>query len=354
MRTREGGTGRAARLSDIAQSLGIAISTVSMAIADDPRIAEATRKSVRQKADELGFRPNPNAQRLVKGFNPGEVAILMHDIDEGILTHTAREIRFRLAEMGYRPTLHIADSPGGGTEGQADAVRTLRHERPEAILCFLHDVADETLGELRRYRDEGGTLSSYFNPLPLDCDQTIFDEEHGTHLAVRRLIELGHRRIGFATHGALDLASRRCVAFREAMTAAGLPVPTEYLMPGGRYEAGGCEIARRYVALERRPTALHVVNDAQVTGFVAELYRLGFRVPQYVSVIGTDDLAAASCGWLPLSTVSVPGEAIADRVVSLLTDRLRGEYAGPARLETVRGELIERDTTAPPRAVHGE
>ena len=78
------------------------------------------------------------------------------------------------------------------------------------------------------------------------------------------------------------------------MAEAGLPVPPEHLMPGGRYEAGGCEIARRYVALERRPTALHIVNDAQVSGFVAELYRLGFRVPQYVSVIGTDDIAAAA------------------------------------------------------------
>ncbi len=354
MKSAGGGTGRAVRLFDIAQSLGIAVSTVSMAIADDPRIAETTRKTVRQKADELGFRPNPNAQRLLKGFNRGEVAILMHDIDEGVLTHTAREIRSLLAEQGYRPTLHIADSPHGGTEGQADAVRTLRHERPEAILCFLSDVAAETLQELRRYRSEGGTLASYFNPLPLDCDQAVFDEEHGTRLAVERLVALGHRRIGFCTHGVLDPESRRCRAFLESMDDARLPVPPEYLMPGGRYEAGGCEIARRFVALERRPTALHIVNDAQVTGFAAELHRLGYRVPQYVSVIGTDDIAAASCGWLPISTVSVPAHAIAERVVGLLTSRLRGERDGPTRLETVRGELIERETTAPPRALHTE
>ena len=348
------GPTRAIRLSDIAQSLGLATSTVSMALADDLRIAEVTRKTVRKKADELGFRPNPNAQRLLKGFNVGEVAILMHDIDQGILTQIGREIRFLLAEQGYRPSLHISDSPGGGTEGQAAAVRTLRHERPQAILCFLHDIAPETLEELRRYRAEGGTLASYFNPIPMDCDQVVFDEEHGTRQAVERLVALGHRRIGFCTHGELDPDSRRYRAFLAAMGDAGLPVPPEYLMPGGLYEAGGCEIARRFVALERRPTAMHIVNDSQVSGFVAELYRLGLRVPQYVSVIGTDDIAAASCGWVPISTVSVPSGEIAERVVALLASRLKGEYEGSARIEKVRGELIERETTAPPRAIRDE
>lgn len=344
------GPTKAIRLSDIARSLGIATSTVSMAIAGDARIAEATRKLVRQKADELGFRPNPNAQRLLKGFNPGEIALVMHDIDQGILTQIAREIRSSLAKKGYRPTIHITDSPEGGTDGQADAMRTLRHEKPEAIICFLNDISDDTMDELRRFRSEGGTLASYFNPLPLDCDQVVFDEEHGTRIAVEHLVARGHRRIGFCTHGILDPAGRRYKAFLEAMAAAELPVPPEYLMPGGRYEAGGCEIAHRFLALERRPTALHIVNDAQVSGFVAELYRLGFLVPQYVSVIGTDDIAAARSNWVPISTVSVPSQKIAEGVVSLLTSRLRGDYSGGPRLMTIRGEMVERETTAPPRA----
>lgn len=357
MPTRPGeseGPMRAVRLSDIAQSLGIAVSTVSMAIAGDSRIAETTRNTVRQKADELGFRPNPNAQRLLKGFNRGEIAVVMHDIDQGILTQIAREIRSELSHRGYRPTIHITDSPDGGTQGQAAAMRTLRHEKPEAIICFLHETTDDTMDELRRYRAEGGTIASYFNPIPLDCDQVIFDEEHGTRLAVERLVALGHTRIGFCTHGELNPEHRRYRAFMEAMAAAGLPVPHEYLMAGGKYEAGGCEIAHRFVAMARRPTALHIVNDAQVSGFVAELYRLGYRVPQYVSVIGTDDIAAAQSNWVPISTVSVPSETIADSVVSLLTSRLRGEYGGEARIETVRGSLIERSTTGPPRRTAGE
>lgn len=346
--TRDEPVAKAVRLSDIAESLGIAVSTVSMAIAGDLRIAENTRKLVQQKADELGFRPNPNAQRLLKGFNRGEVAVVMHDIDQGILTQIAREIRFLLAQKGYRPTIHITDAPDGTTAGQAASIRTLRHERPEAMICFLNGIADETLDELRRYRSEGGTIASYFNPIPLDCDQAIFDEEHSTRLAVEHLVTLGHRRIGFCAHGALDPQARRYRAFYEAMEAAGLPIPPEYLMPGGKYEAGGCEIAHRFLALEHRPTALHIVNDAQVSGFVAELYRLGFRVPQFVSVVGTDDIAAAASNWVPITTVSVPSREIAECVVSLLTQRLRGEYIGTPRTEIVRGKLIERATTGPP------
>lgn len=340
---------RAVRLSDIAKSLGIAVSTVSMAIAGDPRIAEGTRALVKAKADELGFRPNPTAQRLLKGFNSGEVALVMHDLDQGILTQTAREIRNELAKQGYRPTIHITPALEDGTDGQTDALRTLRHERPEAIISFLSRIHPGPLEELRRYRDEGGTVVSYFNPLTLDCDQVIFDEVHSTRLAVQHLISLGHRRIGFCTHGELDIDSYRCRGFFSAMADAGLVVPQDFLFSGGRYEEGGCEIAHRFLALKERPTALHIVNDAQVSGFVAELYRLGFRVPQYVSVVGTDDIAAARSNWVPITTVSVPSRDIAEMVASMLTSRVRGEYSGPSRTETLRGELMVRATTSVPR-----
>jgi DNA-binding LacI/PurR family transcriptional regulator len=135
------------------------------------------------------------------------------------------------------------------------------------------------------------------------------------------------------------------------MEAAGLPVVQEYLMPGGRYEEGGCEIAHRFIALERRPTALHIVNDAQVSGFIAELYRLGYRVPQFVSVIGTDDIGIARSNWVPITTVSVPSQVIAKSVALMLSSRLRGDYSGEPRVEMVRGQLIERATVAAPRRI---
>lgn len=339
---------KAARLTDIAQSLGIAVSTVSMAIAGDPRIAESTRNLVKAKADELGFRPNPTAQRLIKGFNSGEIALVMHDLDQGILTQTAAEIRNELAGRGFRPTIHITPGFNDGN-AQTDALRTLRHERPEAIVSFLSRIQQGPLNELIRYRDEGGTVVSYFNPLTFDCDQVIFDEDHSTRLAVEHLIALGHKRIGFATHGSLDMESYRAQGFLGAMADAKLEVRDEYLIEGGRYEEGGCEIAHRFLALANRPTALHIVNDAQVSGFISELYRLGYRVPQYVSVVGTDDIAAARCNWVPITTVSVPSRDIANQVANMLSSRVRGQYKGGPRTERLRGELIVRATTYTPR-----
>ena len=199
------GPTRAVRLSDIAQSLGIAVSTVSMAIAGDPRIAEATRNAVRQKADELGFRPNPNAQRLLKGFNPGEIAVVMHDIDQGILTQIAREIRFALAEEGYRPTAPHHRLARRRDRGAGGAIRTLRHEKPEAILCFLHDARRRVAGRAsplpRRGRHARRATSTR---LPLDCDQAVFDEEHGTRLRSSAWSRSATGGSGFAPTGELD------------------------------------------------------------------------------------------------------------------------------------------------------
>src|SRR4029077_14781695 len=53
------------RMAEIAQRLGVASSTISRALRNDPRISEALRKQVRRVADELGYQPNPLVSALM-------------------------------------------------------------------------------------------------------------------------------------------------------------------------------------------------------------------------------------------------------------------------------------------------
>ena len=92
-----------------------------------------------------------------------------------------------------------------------------------------------------------------------------------------------------------------------------------------------------------------IINDVTASTFVTQLHRAGVRVPQDVSVVGYDDTPAARYALVPLTTVSHPVKGIANPIVEMLLSRLDASYDGAARCLEVKGELVVRESTAPPQ-----
>ena len=97
-----------------------------------------------------------------------------------------------------------------------------------------------------------------------------------------------------------------------------------------------------------RPTGVICSSDLMAIGAVQEASSLGLRVPEDVSVVGFDGIAAA---WTqpPLTTVEQPIDEIARTAV----DALRGQVERPERRQPsylFRPRLRVGGTTAPPSA----
>lgn len=52
-------------IREIARVLDVSLMTVSLALRNSPKVSEATRRKVRQTADKLGYRPDPELARLM-------------------------------------------------------------------------------------------------------------------------------------------------------------------------------------------------------------------------------------------------------------------------------------------------
>ena len=114
------------------------------------------------------------------------------------------------------------------------------------------------------------------------------DQELGAALAVRHLIDLGHRRIAHVA-GPLDWldAWARHRAWQTEIKAAGLD---ELDVVVGDWTAGfGYEVA--HVA-GRLPdcTAVFAANDQIALGLIHGFAERGIRVPDDMSIVGFDDL----------------------------------------------------------------
>jgi DNA-binding LacI/PurR family transcriptional regulator len=166
--------------------------------------------------------------------------------------------------------------------------------------------------------------------------------------ATAHLIGLGHRRIAYLgdRHGHQS-DTERFAGYREALEQADLPFQPELVVHGDGRPEGGEQAMEKLLALCEAPTAVFCYNDMSALGALRRIRHAGLRVPDDVSVIGFDDLFVAQYTDPPLTTVRQPkrqmGRLAAETLLKLMAGATSEVHI------RVPGELIVRESTAPPR-----
>ncbi len=344
---------------DVARVVGVSQVTVSHVLNGKGRVSPAMRLRVQEAARELGYEPNPHAQRLVNGGYDDTIGLFSLSLDTGAGTRIIHAIQRLLHERGYSAPIHAYDRMVAFRKpDRASLLADLRRQKPRAIVCHTYGLTSEALDELRRYQNCGGIVIGYDVPCRLEFDQVIFDLGESLVQAARHLMELGHRKIGFCSHVPRRSGTAWLDGFRQTLEEGGAQTHEDWVLFRNNdsaqvgsegAEAVGAQAAQCLLKLKpaARPTAICVTSDSAAFALIAELSRGGVRVPHDISVTGHDDLALAGYCAPTLTTVTRPHETIAAHLVELLCQRLHNNH-GPPRCEVVRGELRRRQSSAPP------
>ncbi|MGH9593270.1 MAG: LacI family DNA-binding transcriptional regulator, partial [Bryobacteraceae bacterium] len=175
------------------------------------------------------------------------------------------------------------------------------------------------------------------------------DYTGGINLAVRHLLELGHRRIGFLS-GPSELKSARTRhdAFLECLRSFGI-IEDEGLVAQGNHRIdGGLTAMQQLLRLNAPPTAVLASNDLTAIGALRGIRTAGLEAPEDISVVGFDDIELAEFTEPPLTTVRLSRAEIAEKALDCLL--LNMEFGRDKGSEVVIGtRLIVRESTAAPR-----
>lgn len=347
--------GKPPTIHDVAGALGMHKSTVSLAFSGKGNLSAATRQKILRVGRELGYEPNPLAQRLAHGHSNPAVCLFSGTLDVGLATEKILLIQRELSARSLEaPIYTCGEAAGAGGLSQATQIAQICRQRPRAILCAAQMLSPVVLGELEAYQKRGGIVVAYDIPVPLACDQVVFDREDNAYQAARHLLERGHRKIGLAMSQTAPWSpndpnvpqSFRLKGFRRALQEWGAPFRPDWFFENATYEKGGAQMAQRFLALAERPSGLCIVNDYVALAFMVEVMRAGVRVPRDVSIVSHDDQPIASYCPVPLTAVSQPVEAITRAVVEMLVERLEGDAASAPRTRILKGELVRRDSVA--------
>jgi DNA-binding LacI/PurR family transcriptional regulator len=180
----------------------------------------------------------------------------------------------------------------------------------------------------------------------LNASRVVVDDYMGTMNAVSHLIETGCRRIAFfGTSMNLVIGKNRYNGYRDALLKHGLTVD-DSLVRICDNRADAERITPAMMRTENRPDAFFAVNDETAIGILAVVKRMGFSVPDEVSICGfTNGFRATVCDPM-LTTVEQRGTQVGKEAAEILIGLVEGSLPRDhAEKRIVKTRLVVRGTT---------
>ncbi|HUD38843.1 MAG TPA: LacI family DNA-binding transcriptional regulator [Streptosporangiaceae bacterium] len=352
-------------MKDVAAVLGVSTATVSRALKNDPAISLATRRAVAEVAQQVQYRPHAAARRL-RTKSTSLIGVVVQSVGDGYIGEVVLGIQGRARELGYQPLFFAAEGRSDLESAALDVflseqvtelIAVSPNGKPEllqqAVAEGMHVAvinADETVPALLFGRVSHGAAAqdaTKFGVREPGAEPKIkhiaFADIAAGRLAVEHLVGLGHRSFVHLRGPDVRSSLLRLIGYRQALTQAGLwPQPV--------IEARSPDLENReaavaaFLAGARPPVAMVAYDDMSAVAALHAAHRAGWRVPDDLSVVGTDDIQFAAYTNPGLTTVAQPKQELGALAVDAVLARA-GE-AGPSVLD---GQLVIRESTAPAR-----
>ena len=339
-------------LQDMASILNLSKSTVSRALAGDPRVAEVTRHRILTLAQQIGYRPNPVARGLAtRRTNTIGLAVPCgpRSFSDPFYLEFLGAVGDTAMKYGYSLLLSTADSDGAG--GYRSHMELADSARIDGMILTEPKVADERVGMLKEMDLPFVFLGVAQDP---NVSWVSGDNRGGAAKAVTRLIELGHMRIACVTGPRDQTASgARFEGYCRALAEAGMSLYRNIVAAGDFTQAGGYIAMRSILEHEKDISAVFACNDVMAFGVMRALREAGLLIPNDVSVLGFDGIPLARYMDPPLATVRQPILELGTTVIEVLVEQMNGKRGCPIHRE-LPVEFQPAGSIAPPERASGE
>jgi LacI family transcriptional regulator len=330
-------------LKSVAAHVGLSPGTVSAVLNDAPsakHIPKATRERIIAAARKLDYRPNFFAQSL-RRQRTFTIGVIAHEIGDGYSSTVIAGIEDCARRKGY---FFVTGVHRHDAELFEKYSRLLLQRGAEGIITLdfnlAHSLPVPAVAIPGHTQNEGVT-------------NIVLDHRHAAELALRHLRNLGHRKIAFLRgHPESSDAHHRWNAVEEVARDLGLEVDPELVIQIRSQESTpilGYPYGKELIEKKRPFTALFAYNDISAIGAIRAFQEVGLHVPRDVSVVGFDDIPAASFHYPSLTTVRQPLRRMGEIAVETLVERIDGEKEWQREI-SVQPEIVIRESTAPARS----
>jgi LacI family transcriptional regulator len=327
-----------ATLKDIAEKVGVSISTVSRVLNNDDSktVSEATKHKILMTAEELGYRKGSWSKRTSEEPKKSSsarigciISLPQENYSYPYFSQVINGIEQGLAELGYGLVfIHTRD------ELRDSSVRRRIIEESKLDGAIVIEGIDREIYESLK-KNVPTLVGIDVNDLTIPT--VSYDRIAASLNAVRHLIEQGHKKIGFI--GGLGLSGniqreKRFRGYRLAMLEAGLTPDERWIINADWQIETSYELMNRLVqeGSADLPTAFFAASDVMAIAAMRAVTENGLRVPQDIAFFGFDNIEISQYTSPPLSTVHVPKIEIGRTAARTLANCLEGKQEYPVKI----------------------
>ncbi|MBP2300620.1 LacI family DNA-binding transcriptional regulator [Azospirillum picis] len=306
------------RIVEIARLAGVSPITVSRALRQPEKVAEAKRRKILEIVERTGYATNPHARALRSGQS-NIVAAFVSNIQSQQFCLAVQGCGEVLEPQGYQ--LMIGQTSYSYAK-ETTMIQSLREMRPAAVMFTGVIEIEENRRALRALGIP--IMETWAYPRdPIDM-LVGFSNIDGGRLAAEHFAGRGYRRVAFigrrSGRGALRLSG-----FREGAHEAGLDIVAELSVDGVSSMVDGRRALGDLLSRDASVQAVFCANDLLATGALLEARRRGMRLPDDIAILGFGHQDIADELPPGLTTVGIDSRDLGRRAGQLILQRMRSE-----------------------------
>lgn len=299
-------------IKEVAKLANVSVATVSRVINNSTKVSSEARIAVEKAQDELNYHPRISTKNIAK-FDRETIGVIVADLSDPYFGNMIRVIDSIAHENSFNViTINAYHDPFK----EKAAIETLIHYGCKCIIAHTLTIENELLA---RFMRDIPAMVLINRKLEKFEDRCIYpNDEMGSYLAVKHLINNGHREIAYmkSNHKINDTCAR-FLGYIRAIEEAKIPFNPKLIVEVDPTPQGGEDGVQMLLNSGVKFTAIATYNDMQAAGAMAILIDNDIKIPDNISVIGYDNMLISRYLQPRLTTILNPVTLMATAATNL-------------------------------------
>ena len=332
------------RAKDLAEKLGVSAATVSLVLNDKPGICENTRRELRKRIAEMGYgymlRTSEPAEAKSSEAR-GTIAFVIYPVckecgdTSSFYSLVMEGVSAYLQENGYEMLVYHVKPECGCT------LRCLSEKNVKGMIVQKPCLKEIDIQELIALELPFVMLDTYY--MDEEISSVSVNNEQGVYKLIRHLQTQGHEHIGYISCD-LERATfdERKGYYHMILSQLGLAGHPDWSI-----SLSDEEKLQKALQDPQGPTAFLTDNDIIAWKAIQKIRALGYPVPGKIAVAGYEDHSLGAMSDPPITTVHVPDTALGREAARMLLSKIGRQPTEPdipVKIE-LGVQLVVREST---------